>query len=1163
MSFKFRKMKVYGHKTAIWTVLIAFSCSLVLWPVPQAEAQTVLNLPIPGAMVPSSPVFHPAVVEGITLHPDNPLKFDFIVDAGDDNLQGEALRKEASKLIKYFLATLTIPKNDLWVNLSPYEQNRVIPEDFGYTQMGRDLLAQDYMLKQLTASMMHPQDELGQAFWDRVYQKAQEAYGTTEIPLNTFNKIWIIPEKAVVYEHEQSAFVIESHLKVMLEEDYLALTAEQNAQGVLDSQVFSQAESITTEVASDVVREILIPEIEKEVNEGQTFANLRQIYNSMILATWYKKKITNSLLSQVYFDQGKTKGVDTEDKQIKEKIYRQYVESFKKGVFDYIQEDYDPATQQVMPRKYFSGGLEIGNKLWQTLFVTGMMTVTAAMGGFQKNNKSLVSIMATEISVEMTEDQQKSKYIDYLDGKIVSLSEQRQEESSEVDSSMLIKIGDDFLDLNLRDFNVALFNQMARGSQLKQWLDNKTKQDPNVRVSPADIIHATINGNSALTTMFDQKFLIDNIGFLLKEKFGMRFELGDYVGYQGQVATVESFAFSITTKTPYRVSEVIMMLEDDDRITFNGRKIVREYLEGNKISLKDASEKLERLGNFASKEEVKNFLLSIRAALDKNVLDIENGRYAAELFLTEGQEQLNIAQDILINDSTFESSYENVNAFLYKTAARTIEEDVHHLIGSDKSQMEKIARRVFKWRDFYFNREQDVSLRFIDNQGNEFIEDIWPAAEVIVKDAQASLKRIPFFTNTSEIKNPIDGIVVSVDGEDVLVVDYAALANVKQETGKFEISTENLQLLKQQESTIRLSFDPKEGGQFSADQELENFVEGIITGFSPIINRTRNLFFIDVKEKDGDSVARKMVSLNQDLGITGEGGNAKIEVLENPPSIIEVQQGTTISDMAGGNVNLAERLYIFQDLGSAHRPEWVQAHFNQKVQPGQRVWIKDNASLVGPSETPREELPQGWETLVQYAKEYEEEDPDTETDNYKTQSYEGFLGKFREVFVKAGQKEINPREVRDFIQAYQKENPDIEKLSARTIRSLIKRKELNVASDDFDEMLAKYPDQVAVEDSKKSRIKKLSTIKYDVGRVRTIAREGLGFLPNMENFSHAIDVFEKKPSKENLEALESAIHAFETETRKMVTLNSSKDSDGFSQTKEKKYFMVYTIRFTV
>ena len=56
-----------------------------------------------------------------------------------------------------------------------------------------------------------------------MYKKAQEKYGSTEIPMNTFTKIWIVPEKASIYVNGTSAFVVDSHLKVMLEEDYLAL----------------------------------------------------------------------------------------------------------------------------------------------------------------------------------------------------------------------------------------------------------------------------------------------------------------------------------------------------------------------------------------------------------------------------------------------------------------------------------------------------------------------------------------------------------------------------------------------------------------------------------------------------------------------------------------------------------------------------------------------------------------------------------------------------------------------------------------------------------------------------------------------------------------------------------------------------------------------------
>lgn len=325
----------------------------------QTLSQTVLNLPVPGTMVTPSPAFHPALITGITVYPENPAQFDFIIDIGDDRLQGEALRQESQKLINYFMAALTVPEDELWVNLSPYEKDRIIASGLSQTEMGRDMLAQDYLLKQLTASLMYPEDQFGQEFWKRIYEKAYTQYGTTEIPMNTFNKVWIVPEKAVVYVHDGSVFVAESHLKVMLEEDYLALETNAGSTTHGLGKVTKEDLKPISAVAAQIIREVLLPEIEKEVNEGKNFANLRQIYHSMILATWYKKNLKESLLGKIYIDRNKVVGIDIEDKQIKDKIYDQYLEAFKKGVYNYIKEDYSPATKEMIPRKYFSGGLRL------------------------------------------------------------------------------------------------------------------------------------------------------------------------------------------------------------------------------------------------------------------------------------------------------------------------------------------------------------------------------------------------------------------------------------------------------------------------------------------------------------------------------------------------------------------------------------------------------------------------------------------------------------------------------------------------------------------------------------------------------------------------------------------------------------------------------------
>ena len=355
-SLAYRILSGFIAFTFIFSVVIPPGHAQVLMP------QTVLNLPIPGAMISATPDFTPVIVRGITIHPDNPLMFDFIVDKGDTGLAGAELEEESIKLIKYFLATLTVSEEELWVNLSPYESDRIISNNFGQTEMGRDLLAQDYMLKQLTASLMYPENDLGGEFWKRVHQRAWEEFGTTDIPMNTFNKVWIVPEAAVVFEHESSAYVVESRLKVMLEEDYVALQKNMGSEKYGMEEMMQAEAEVISGVSAAVVREILIPEIEKEVNEGKTFANLRQIYNSMILATWYKKNLRESLLGQVYVDQNKIKGVDVADKEINQKIYNQYLEAFKKGVYNYIKEDYDPATQKIIPRKYFSGGAKFDIK---------------------------------------------------------------------------------------------------------------------------------------------------------------------------------------------------------------------------------------------------------------------------------------------------------------------------------------------------------------------------------------------------------------------------------------------------------------------------------------------------------------------------------------------------------------------------------------------------------------------------------------------------------------------------------------------------------------------------------------------------------------------------------------------------------------------------------
>ena len=90
-----------------------------------------LVLPKPGTMVTLSQAFAPAHLKGMVINPKDPFKFDFIINRGDKELSKTLKQEEYTKLIKYFLAALAVPDEQQWVNLSPYEKNRIIPETFG------------------------------------------------------------------------------------------------------------------------------------------------------------------------------------------------------------------------------------------------------------------------------------------------------------------------------------------------------------------------------------------------------------------------------------------------------------------------------------------------------------------------------------------------------------------------------------------------------------------------------------------------------------------------------------------------------------------------------------------------------------------------------------------------------------------------------------------------------------------------------------------------------------------------------------------------------------------------------------------------------------------------------------------------------------------------
>ncbi len=318
----------------------------------QAQSIAVSGMVAPGTLMSLSAPFQGPALMGIQAYPQDPLKFSFIFDQGVEALEPDQLNASFGKAVRYFLAGLAIPEEDLWVNLSPYEKDRIVPDALGHTDAGQDMLKQDYILKQLSASLTYPDSESGKKFWDKVYKKIKEQLGVQEIPEGIFSKVWIVPEHSVVYETNNRAVIAETHLKVMLEADYLAWKNNTSLSDLPAEDGVSQ----------EVMREVVVPLLEEEVNQGTYFMPLRQIYHALILASWFKDQLKMNAVAQVYGNKKKIVGIEAvSEGDAVQAIYNQYLEAFRKGAYNYIKEDVVGDAGEIVARQYFSGGTRFSN----------------------------------------------------------------------------------------------------------------------------------------------------------------------------------------------------------------------------------------------------------------------------------------------------------------------------------------------------------------------------------------------------------------------------------------------------------------------------------------------------------------------------------------------------------------------------------------------------------------------------------------------------------------------------------------------------------------------------------------------------------------------------------------------------------------------------------
>lgn len=321
-------------------------------------AQVAAQAPVPshltGLLTPDR--FHPVQLRSLSYNPSS-RTFDVMVDKGDQvSLSVSQQRIAAQQLFSYFQIGLRLPNSMFWVNLRPDAPTKIIDPYLERTEMGKILLAADLQLKRDIAGLTAPNTAAGKKYWDKLYSKAEGLFGNGEdYEIPTVIRPWIVPGEIIIKNTPSGVFVYKAALSVMLEQDYLknAPRFETNDARVRELNAYS----------SSLIKELILPELIRQVNSAKRYAQLRQVYYSLILAQWYKARAgmiaDASAPARKGIDSKDLTGLTAGSPWSKEQYFNAYKKSFERG--EYSLEDSVRGRSGITIRRYCSGGVSTGN----------------------------------------------------------------------------------------------------------------------------------------------------------------------------------------------------------------------------------------------------------------------------------------------------------------------------------------------------------------------------------------------------------------------------------------------------------------------------------------------------------------------------------------------------------------------------------------------------------------------------------------------------------------------------------------------------------------------------------------------------------------------------------------------------------------------------------
>jgi tetratricopeptide (TPR) repeat protein/3D (Asp-Asp-Asp) domain-containing protein len=252
---------------------------------------------------------------GVTEDSSGNINFDYLFKAqkAKGTSPGINVNNSTTLGLTAFKTGLVVPNNKFWVNLMPWEPDRIIDEQLAQSEVGRIMLEADLQMKRDISNYENPcANETGKASWilldkkrEALTQRCMERFpgeikNINNVWFNPTTRFWIVPDKVYAYINGTQIYIINATLTIYSEPvaEHSSFQVENQDTTTLSKSSIEELNKSAKEYGQyekELIDRMILPYVVADVNYRKTYEDLRDVYVALALAQWYKSRITHSM----------------------------------------------------------------------------------------------------------------------------------------------------------------------------------------------------------------------------------------------------------------------------------------------------------------------------------------------------------------------------------------------------------------------------------------------------------------------------------------------------------------------------------------------------------------------------------------------------------------------------------------------------------------------------------------------------------------------------------------------------------------------------------------------------------------------------------------------------------------------------------------------------